>query len=149
MQLHNTLSRMWNFIIKCELTFFPTKSSAQIMLLSNDWQKMLRIYPSPGIFSTQRSNPGLPHCRWILHQLSHKGSPRILEWVVYLFSSRSSQPRNWTRVSCIAGGFFTNWAIRESLLKEKNWKIIYIIILYMSSGLSPSQHTIENVKFHH
>ena len=25
--------------------------------------------------------PGLPHCRWILYQLSHKGSPRILEWV--------------------------------------------------------------------
>ena len=21
-------------------------------------------------------NPGLPHCRWILYQLSHKGSPR-------------------------------------------------------------------------
>jgi len=34
-----------------------------------------------GIFSTQRSNPGLPHCRWILYQLSHQGSPCILEWV--------------------------------------------------------------------
>ena len=32
-----------------------------------------------GIFPTQGSNPGLPHCRWILYQLSHKGSPRILE----------------------------------------------------------------------
>ena len=28
-----------------------------------------------GIFPTQRSNPGLPHCRWILYQLNHKGSP--------------------------------------------------------------------------
>ena len=28
-----------------------------------------------GIFPTQGSNPGLPHCRWILYQLSHKGSP--------------------------------------------------------------------------
>ena len=27
-----------------------------------------------GIFPTQRSNPGLPHCRQILYQLSHKGS---------------------------------------------------------------------------
>ena len=35
---------------------------------------------------------------------------RILEWVAYPFSSRSSPPRNLTRVSCIAGGFFTNWA---------------------------------------
>ena len=64
-----------------------------------------------GIFPTERPNPGLPHCKRILYQLSHKGSPRILEWVAYPFSSRSSQPRNRTRVSCIAGGFFTNWAI--------------------------------------
>ena len=27
-----------------------------------------------GVFPTQGSNPGLPHCGWILHQLSHKGS---------------------------------------------------------------------------
>ena len=43
-----------------------------------------------GIFPTQGSNPGLPHCRRILYQLSHKGSPRILEWVAYPFSSGSS-----------------------------------------------------------
>ena len=69
-----------------------------------------------GIFPTQGSNPGLPHCRRILYQLSHKGSPRILEWVAYPFSSGSSWPRNWTRVSCIAGGIFTNWVIREALI---------------------------------
>ena len=28
-----------------------------------------------GIFPTQGLNPGLPHCRQILHQLSHQGSP--------------------------------------------------------------------------
>ena len=53
-------------------------------------------------------NPGLPHCRQILYQLSHKGSSRILEWVAYPFSSGSSQPRKRTGVSCTAGGFFTN-----------------------------------------
>ena len=67
-----------------------------------------------GIFPTQRSNSGLLHCRRILYQLSHKWSPRILERVAYTFSSRSSQPRNQTRVSHITGGFFTNWAIREA-----------------------------------
>ena len=46
-----------------------------------------------GIFPTQGSNPGLPHCRCILYQLSHQGSPRILEWVVSPFSRGSSQPR--------------------------------------------------------
>ena len=65
------------------------------------------------IFPTQGSNPGLQHCRRILNQLSHKGSPWIPEWVTYPFISRSSQPRSRTGVSCIAGGFFTNWAIRE------------------------------------
>ena len=43
-----------------------------------------------GIFPTQGSNPGLPHCRRILYQQSHKGSPRRLVWVAYPFSSRSS-----------------------------------------------------------
>ena len=42
------------------------------------------------IFPTQGSNPGLLHCRWILYQLSHQGSPRILAWLAYPFSSGSS-----------------------------------------------------------
>ena len=33
------------------------------------------------IFPIQGLNLGLSHCRWILHHLSHQGSPRILEWV--------------------------------------------------------------------
>ena len=31
-----------------------------------------------GIFPTQGSNPGLPHCRQILSSLSHQGSPSVL-----------------------------------------------------------------------
>ena len=61
-----------------------------------------------GIFPTQGSNPGFLHCRWILYHLSHQGSPRILEWVAYPFSRGTSQPRNQTGVSSIAGGFFTS-----------------------------------------
>ena len=68
-----------------------------------------------GIFPTQGSNPGLPHCRWILYQLNHKESPRILGWEVYPFFSESSQPRNWSGVSCIASGFFPNSAMRKVL----------------------------------
>ena len=59
-----------------------------------------------GIFPTQWSNSGLPHCRQILYQLSHQGSPRILEWAAYPFSRGSSRPRNWTRASRIAGGWY-------------------------------------------
>ena len=43
----------------------------------------------PGIFLTQGLNPGLPHCRWILYRLSHKGKPKntgvgslsLLQWI--------------------------------------------------------------------
>ena len=41
--------------------------------------------PSSRVSRYQGSNPGLPHCRWILCHLSHQGSPRILEWVAYPF----------------------------------------------------------------
>ena len=67
-----------------------------------------------GIFPTQVLNPGLLHCRQILYHLSHQGSSRILEWVACSFSRGSSWPRNRTRVSCIAGGFFTSWPIKEA-----------------------------------
>jgi len=67
-----------------------------------------------GIFPTQRLNPGLLHCRQILYQLSHQGSPRILVWVAYPFSRGSSQPRNGTGVSGTVGRFFTSWATREA-----------------------------------
>ena len=39
---------------------------------------------------------------------------RILEWVAFPFSKGSSQPRDQTQVSLIAGGFFTSWATREA-----------------------------------
>ena len=42
---------------------------------------------------------------------------RILEWVAISFSRGSSQPRDWTRVSCVAGGFFSIWATREAHIK--------------------------------
>ena len=75
--------------------------------------------PSPGQntgvgtvpFPTQGANPGLPHYTRILYQLSHQGSPRILEWVAYPFSSGSSWPKDQTGVFCLAGRFFTSWAV--------------------------------------
>ena len=35
---------------------------------------------------------------------------RVLEWIAISFSRGSSQPRDWTRVSCIVDGHFTVWA---------------------------------------
>ena len=76
--------------------------------VDSPWNSLSQIFP------TQELNPGLPHCGRILYQLSYKGSPRIMEWAAYPFFKGSSWPRNQTRVSCIAGRFFTNWAIREA-----------------------------------
>jgi len=39
-----------------------------------------------GTFPTQGSNPGVRHCREIIHCLNHQGSPRILAWGAYHFS---------------------------------------------------------------
>ena len=61
-----------------------------------------------GNFPTQELNWGLLHCRQILYSLSQQESPRILEWVAYPFSRGTSQLKNQTRVSCIAGRFFTS-----------------------------------------
>ena len=44
---------------------------------------------------------------------------RILEWVAFLFSRESSQPKDQTQVSCIADRFFTSWATREAHTWQK------------------------------
>ena len=43
----------------------------------------------------------------------------ILEWVAISFSRGSSQPRDWNRVSCIAGRFFTIWATKKALFNKQ------------------------------
>ena len=78
-----------------------------------------------GIFPTEGLNPDVPHFRWIIYCLSHQGSPRILQWVAYPVSRRSSQPRNWAGVSCITRGFLTSWAPREA----RFWCVSYQIVL--------------------
>ena len=83
------------------------------------WPEHCSRWPcsSPGHLPNPRMEPGLPHCRQILCQLSQPGSQRILEWVAYPFSRGPSRPRNRTGIVCIVGGFFTNWAIREALIE--------------------------------
>ena len=44
---------------------------------------------------------------------------RTLEWVAFPFSRGSSQSRDWTQVSRIAGGFFTSWATGEALISPQ------------------------------
>ena len=55
---------------------------------------------------------------------------RILEWVAVLFSRGSFWLRNQTRVSCIAGRFFTNRAIREAKIGQ--------ILAFFKCGMTSS-----------
>ena len=101
------------------------------------------------IFPIQGLNPGLPHCQRVLYQLSHKGSPWILEWVAYPYSRGSSWPRNRTGVSSIAGRFFTNWAIKEArdlfkkLTSEKSISSSSTWRGHIFSPGEPRKHTIK------
>ena len=95
------------------------------------------------IFLTHWLQSGHLHCRWILYQLSHKGSPRILEWVAMPSSRGSSQPRHWTQVSHIAGGFFTDWATREA----KCFSLSYFSTFLQVEGVG-HKHKNEHTSFY-
>ena len=60
--------------------------------------------------SLSRANSLRPHGLYSPWNLQ----ARILEWVAFPFSRGSSQPKDQTQISLIAGGFFTSWATRET-----------------------------------
>ena len=59
-------------------------------------------------------------CDPVVYTVNRILQARILEWVTFPFSRRSFQPRNQTRVSWIASGFFTNWATKQNELDHIN-----------------------------
>ena len=67
---------------------------------------------------------------------------KILEWLAFPFSKGSSRPRNRTGISCIAGGFFTDKAMREA----PTIRCEGIIIFFSSSvsGWDPLGHSVHS-----
>ena len=65
-----------------------------------------------GIFPIQGLNPGPPALQVDSLPPESQGKPQNTG----VGNLSSSRPRNRTRVSCVAGGFFTHQAIREALL---------------------------------
>ena len=62
---------------------------------------------------------------------------RTLEWVAFPLSRGSSRLRDWTQVSCIAGGFFTSWASREAqAMYPSQWQTEVWILLSVYPSLS-------------
>ena len=74
---------MWKWKLLSHVRLFATAWTLQSMEFSRPehWSSghslLQRIFPTQGL------NPGLLHCRWILYQLSHKGSPRrVMSWLL-------------------------------------------------------------------
>ena len=73
-----------------------------------------------GIFPTQGSNPGLPHCRWILYQLSHKGSPGM----GYLYLLHTSPFSDiWF------SNIFSHWGLSCHFLSDVFWWTEVLILM--------------------
>ena len=68
-------------------------------------------------------------CNYTVHGILQA---RILEWVAFPFSRGSSQPRDQTQVSHIAGGLFTSWATREAIVTSKTQQINSSLICLLS-----------------
>ena len=73
---------------------------------------------------------------------------RILEWVAILFTRGSSQPREWTHIFCIAGRFFTIWAIvnRFYLLGAGSWDVCMCSVV--SNSLDPMNCSLPGSSLH-
>ena len=56
---------------------------------------------------------------------------RILKWFAIPFSRGASQPRDWTQVSHMAGGFFTIWTTREA--QDTTYKLYHMIVDFLTS----------------
>ena len=100
---------------------------------------------------------------YFIHSLQSSGSKYLLEliweildislilWVFSLFIyiymiffshiwcdkvGGSSQPRDWTRFSCIAGRFFTIWATRKTLISYVVLNLLLCLFFFFSSNLT-------------
>ena len=108
------------------------------------------------IFPTQGSNPGLLHCRQLLYQLSHKGSPSILEWVA--IPSPSDLPNSGTEPDSLPTELsgkplssvqslsrvrllVTAWtaACQASLSTTHSWSLLRLMSI---ESVAPSNHLI-------
>ena len=71
-----------------------------------------------------------PHGLYSLSGSSVRGifQARILEWVAISCSRVPSQPRDRTRVSCIAVTCFTIWATREALGRHNYWAYVLSLL---------------------
>ena len=83
--------------------------------------------PNPGI------KPRSPSLQADSLKSEPPGKPKNIGGVAYPFSRGTSQSRNWTEVSCIAGGFFTSWVTQEALEAQILFFLLWSPIPFPSS----------------
>ena len=99
--MENKLALVIFMIRVVSYLFYITESESHSVMCDSLWlYGLYSPWNSPGqntgvgtlsllqwIFPTQGSNPGLPHCRWILYQLRYKGSPLYNLGAILFFNS--------------------------------------------------------------
>ena len=105
------------------------------------------IEDEPGASYSGRKQQVLVNCVWdpmdstslssSVHEILQA---RILEWVAISFSGGSSWPSDRTRISCIAGRFFTMWATREAPESNK------VLRKWIKSIWASQKNTCANLK---
>ena len=95
-RVRNNSDTKWNCAVPPYMLYSPWNSPRQNTRVGN-------CFLLQGIFPTQGLNPRLPHCRQILYQLNHQGSPRILQWLSNLSLLQRifpTQESNWDLLHC-------------------------------------------------
>ena len=132
---------LWLFILLIAIYFQVLMTSFLQLYNRSDWSKLLSNSVGCRTFETRSSGHRSKFFRPVTKgyvclvaqscltlcnpwTAAHQASlsmgilqARILEWIAMPSSGASSQPRDRSQVSCIAGGFFTIWATREALRK--------------------------------
>ena len=106
-------------LLQCRWTLYQLSHQGSLNPADSNWTPMLRA----AVLVTQSC---LTLCNCIPPVSSAHGilQARMLEWVAIPSYRGSSQPRDQTHVSCIAGRFFTVWATRKA------WELQYQAKMY-------------------
>ena len=106
-----SLSHIWLFVSPWTV-ICQTLSTRILQARILEWVVICR---PPGDLPNPGTEPRSPTLQMDSPPYEPQGSPRILEWVAYPFSRGSSQPRNPTGISCIAGRFLFFFFCRQIL----------------------------------
>ena len=118
--IYNYTSIFWKtWTLHSHVRLFASPWTIQSMEFSRTEYRSGSPFPSLGNLPNPGIQPRSPTLQAHSLPAESKGKPKNTGVGSYPFSSRSSWPRNQTGVSCIAGGFFTNWAIREDPIWRK------------------------------